>query len=188
MINPEASVIVMTTEVLRNMIYAESRSLDDLAVVILDEVHYLQNRYRGSVWEEVIIHLPRAVPIVCLSATIANPEEFTAWIRSRRGGETALVVETHRPVPLESMYMLKDRHREGAIEMLPVFRGKRPNPQVSRILQKGRGRRRRFSAPRRLEVAEELAADGSAPGHLLHLLQGRLRSGSRTRCRRRGCS
>ncbi len=162
-INPEASVIVMTTEVLRNMIYAESSSLDDLAVVILDEVHYLQNRYRGSVWEEVIIHLPQDVPVVSLSATIANPEEFTAWVRSRRGGETALVVETHRPVPLESMYMLKDRHREGAIEMLPVFRGKRANQQVVRILQKGRGRGRRFTAPRRLEVAEELADEGLLP-------------------------
>ena len=162
-INGDAPVVVMTTEVLRNMIYAESRSLDDLAVVILDEVHYLQNRYRGSVWEEIIIHLPASISVVSLSATIANPEEFTAWVRSRRGGETALVVETHRPVPLESMYMLKDRHREGAIEMLPVFKGKRANPQVTRMLQKGRGRRRRFSAPRRLEVAEELADAGLLP-------------------------
>jgi ATP-dependent RNA helicase HelY len=162
-INPDAPIVVMTTEVLRNMIYAESRSLVDLFVVILDEVHYLQNRYRGSVWEEIIIHLPATVPLVCLSATIANPEEFTAWVRSRRGGETALVIETHRPVPLESMYMLKDRHREGAIEMLPVFRGKRPNSQITRLLQKGRGRRRRFAGPRRLEVAEELADEGLLP-------------------------
>ncbi len=162
-VNPEAPVVVMTTEVLRNMIYAESRSLEDLAVVILDEVHYLQNRYRGSVWEEIIIHLPGDVPVVCLSATIANPEEFTAWVRSRRGGETELVVETHRPVPLESMYMIKDRHREGAVEVLPIFQGKRVNSQVARMLQKGRGRRRRFASPRRLEVVEELADDGLLP-------------------------
>ncbi len=162
-INPDAPLVVMTTEVLRNMIYAESSSLDDLAVVILDEVHYLQNRYRGSVWEEIIIHLSAEVPVVCLSATIANPEEFTSWVRSRRGGETELVVETHRPVPLESMYMIKDRHREGAIVTLPVFRGKRANSQISRLLQKGRGRRRRFGSPRRLEVAKELAATGLLP-------------------------
>ena len=93
-INGDAAIVVMTTEVLRNMIYSESRALIDLSVVILDEVHYLQNRYRGAVWEEVIIHLPASVPVVCLSATIANPEEFTAWVRSRRG-ETELVVETH---------------------------------------------------------------------------------------------
>ncbi len=162
-INGDAPIVVMTTEVLRNMIYAESTALSGLAVVVLDEVHYLQNRYRGSVWEEVIIHLPREVSLVCLSATIANPEEFTAWVRSRRGGETALVVETHRPVPLESMYMLKDRHREGMVAMFPVFHSKRPNAEVTRLLQKGRGRYRRFAPPRRLEVTEELAAVGLLP-------------------------
>lgn len=161
-INGDAPVVVMTTEVLRNMIYAESSALDDLSVVILDEVHYLQNRYRGAVWEEVIIHLPGSVPIVCLSATIANPEEFTSWVRARRG-ETALVVETHRPVPLESLYMVKDRYREGAVDLFPVFRGSRANPQIARLLQKGRGRSRRFAAPRRLEVTEELHADGLLP-------------------------
>ena len=162
-ISSEASIVVMTTEVLRNMIYADSRALDDLDVVILDEVHYLQNRYRGSVWEEIIIHLPQPVRLLSLSATIANPEEFTAWVRSRRGEDTELVVETHRPVPLESLYMIKDRHREGAVEMMPVFRGRKANPQVSRLLQRGRGRRRRFVAPRRLEVIEELAGNGLLP-------------------------
>jgi ATP-dependent RNA helicase HelY len=154
-INGDAPVVVMTTEVLRNMIYAESTALHDLEVVVLDEVHYLQNRYRGSVWEEIIIHLPAAVSIVSLSATIANPEEFTSWVRSRRG-DTALVIETERPVPLESMYAVKDRHRDGAIEMLPVFRRGRANPQVLNLLRKGRGRYRRFGIPRRTEVAEML--------------------------------
>lgn len=161
-INGDASIVVMTTEVLRNMIYAESRALDDLSVVILDEVHYLQNRYRGAVWEEVIIHLPSSVAVVCLSATIANPDEFTAWVRSRRGA-TALVLETHRPVPLDSVYMVKDRYRDGALELMPVFRGSRANPQVTKLLQKGRGRQRRFAAPRRLEVVEELDAAGLLP-------------------------
>ncbi|MCP4308148.1 MAG: RNA helicase, partial [bacterium] len=110
----------------------------------------------------VIIHLPSEVPVVCLSATIANPEEFTAWVRSRRG-QTELVIETHRPVPLESMYLVKDRHRDSALELMPVFRGSRANPQISRLLQKGRGRHRRFAAPRRLEVAEELSAAGLLP-------------------------
>jgi ATP-dependent RNA helicase HelY len=131
-------------------------------VVVLDEVHYLQNRYRGSVWEEVIIHLPRSIPLVCLSATIANPEEFTSWIRSRRGA-TELVVEQQRPVPLESMYLVKDRHREGALDFLPVFKGQRPNPQVAKLLQKGRGRYRRFAIPRRIEVAELLESEGLLP-------------------------
>jgi ATP-dependent RNA helicase HelY len=154
-INGDAPIVVMTTEVLRNMIYAESPALNGLAVVVLDEVHYLQNRYRGSVWEEIIIHLPADVSIVSLSATIANPEEFTSWVRSRRG-DTALVVETKRPVPLDSMYALKDRHREGEIALIPVFRKGRANPEILNLLRKGRGRYRRFGIPRRTEVAETL--------------------------------
>ena len=161
-INGDAPIVIMTTEVLRNMIYAESTALKELSVVILDEVHYLQNRYRGSVWEEIIIHLPQDVAIVSLSATVANPEEFTAWVRSRRD-DTALVVETHRPVPLQSMYMIKDRFREGAVDMFPVFRGKRANQQIVGLLKKGRGKRRRFAIPRRLEVAESLAQDHLLP-------------------------
>lgn len=157
-INGDAAIVVMTTEVLRNMIYADSRALDGLGVVILDEVHYLQDRQRGSVWEEVIIHLPTEVPIVALSATVANAAEFTDWVATRRG-DTKLIVEEHRPVPLASEYMIKDRYREGAIEMFPVFdrRGSRPNSDVVRLLKKGRGRRRRFSTPRRLEVVRELS-------------------------------
>lgn len=161
-INGGAPVVVMTTEVLRNMIYAESTALDRLGVVVLDEVHYLQDRYRGSVWEEVIIHLPHQIRIVALSATIANPEEFTGWIRERRG-TTALVVEKHRPVPLHSLYALKDRQHGGQIAIMPVFTGKQPNQQVTKLLQKGRGRSRRFATPRRLEMAEDLRDQGLLP-------------------------
>lgn len=163
-INGDASLVVMTTEVLRNMIYSNSPALEDLGLVVLDEVHYLQDRYRGSVWEEVIIHLAPEIPLVNLSATIANAAEFTSWIESRRG-PTGLVVERHRPVPLESMYLVKDRYQDDELAMLPLFTsaGRRPNPQLSRMLRKGRGRSRRFSSPRRLEVASELAREGLLP-------------------------
>jgi ATP-dependent RNA helicase HelY len=162
-VNGEAPLVVMTTEVLRNMIYSGSTALDALGLVVLDEVHYLQDRYRGSVWEEVIIHLAPDVPLVSLSATVANAAEFTDWIESRRG-PTDLVVETRRPVPLESMYLLKDRHREERLALLPLFSsGGRLNPQLSGLLKKGRGRFRRFVGPRRLEVAEELARQGLLP-------------------------
>jgi ATP-dependent RNA helicase HelY len=164
-INGDAPLVVMTTEVLRNMIYSESAALENLGLVVLDEVHYLQDRYRGSVWEEIIIHLPRGIPLVNLSATVANSTEFTAWIESRRG-PTGLVVETHRPVPLSSMYLLKDRQHENQLALLPLFgkAGKRANPQLVGLLRKGRGRFRRFASPRRLEVAETLAAEGLLPG------------------------
>jgi ATP-dependent RNA helicase HelY len=163
-INGDAPLVVMTTEVLRNMIYADSSALQRLGVVVLDEVHYLQDRYRGSVWEEIIIHLPRDVQLVNLSATVANGREFTEWVASRRGG-TELVSETVRPVPLTSMYLLKDRHRENKLTMLPLFdrTGTHANGQLVKLLRKGRGRYRRFVGPRRLEVAGTLAAEGLLP-------------------------
>jgi ATP-dependent RNA helicase HelY len=163
-VNGEAPVVVMTTEVLRNMIYAGSEALDGLGVVILDEVHYLQDRYRGSVWEETIIHLPADIQLVNLSATVANGKEFAGWMRARRGA-TELVVEEERPVPLESVYLLRDRYHTDAVEWFPIFGkdGMRANPRVVSLLRKGRGRLRRFATPRRLEVAEALLAAGLLP-------------------------
>lgn len=98
-INADAEVIVMTTEVLRNMLYANSAALDQLGYVVMDEVHYLADRFRGAVWEEVIIHLPTDVKVVSLSATVSNAEEFGAWLDTVRG-DTDVVVSEHRPVPL----------------------------------------------------------------------------------------
>jgi ATP-dependent RNA helicase HelY len=98
-INGEAPVVVMTTEVLRNMLYAGSDTLLGLGYVVMDEVHYLADRFRGAVWEEVIIHLPQDVRLVSLSATVSNAEEFGAWLDTVRG-ETEIIVSEHRPVPL----------------------------------------------------------------------------------------
>src|SRR6201997_2149062 len=98
-INGEAPVVVMTTEVLRNMLYAGSPALKNLGYVVLDEVHYLADRLRGAVWEEVIIHLPDSVRVVALSATVSNAEEFGDWLSEVRGG-TTVIVDEHRPVPL----------------------------------------------------------------------------------------
>jgi ATP-dependent RNA helicase HelY len=163
-INGDAPIVVMTTEVLRNMIYAGSDALDDLGVVILDEVHYLQDPYRGSVWEEVIIHLAQAVSVVSLSATISNPAEFTGWVESRRG-PTTLIVESHRPVPLESTYLVSDRYHNFALERYAIFApdGVRANTRVVNMLRKGKGRRPRFSTPRRVEVAGHLRSEGLLP-------------------------
>ena len=95
-INGEAPVVVMTTEVLRNMLYASSPTLTGLGYVVMDEVHYLADRIRGGVWEEVIIHLPESVRLVSLSATVSNAEEFADWLVTVRG-ETTVIVEEHRP-------------------------------------------------------------------------------------------
>src|SRR6478609_3592727 len=98
-VNSDAPIVVMTTEVLRNMLYVGSSSLADLGYVVMDEVHYLGDRFRGGVWEEVIIHLPLSVRMVSLSATVSNAEEFGEWLVSVRG-ETQVIVHEQRPVPL----------------------------------------------------------------------------------------
>ena len=125
----------MTTEVLRNMIYAASPTLDGLRYVVLDEVHYLQDRFRGAVWEEVIIHLPPEVDLVCLSATVSNAEEVAAWMQTVRGA-TEAVIEERRPVELAHLYLVGERGA-GALHLLPTFVGHgrdgRPNPEVERL-------------------------------------------------------
>ncbi|MGI9825117.1 DEAD/DEAH box helicase [Agromyces sp. Marseille-Q5079] len=105
-VNSGARIVVMTTEVLRNMLYAESPTLDRLAYVVMDEVHYLADRFRGAVWEEVIIHLPEAVRLVSLSATVSNAEEFGDWLQAVRG-DTDVIVSEDRPVPLEQHVLVK---------------------------------------------------------------------------------
>jgi ATP-dependent RNA helicase HelY len=154
-INGSADVVVMTTEVLRNMMYAASPDLDGVGVVVLDEVHYLQDRARGAVWEEIIIHLDRAIPLVCLSATVANAEEFAGWIGQRRGA-TRLVVETERPVPLDVAYLVRDSFSGHELRLFPAFSGDRPNERLASMLRRDRGRRHRYVAPRRFETCAYL--------------------------------
>ncbi|HEY3673179.1 MAG TPA: DEAD/DEAH box helicase, partial [Acidimicrobiia bacterium] len=172
-VNGDAPIVVMTTEVLRNMIYAASPALDGLRYVVLDEVHYLQDRYRGPVWEEVIVHLPPEVTLVCLSATVSNAEEVAAWIETVRGS-TAAIIEEHRPVTLEHRYLVGERGTD-ELHLLPTFLvapdGElRPNPEAARLDANNardprwRGRpRSRMRTPSRVETADLLAAEGMLP-------------------------
>jgi ATP-dependent RNA helicase HelY len=107
-INSTARIVVMTTEVLRNMLYADSSLLRNLSHVVMDEVHYLADRFRGAVWEEVIIHLPATVRMVSLSATVSNAEEFGDWLQAVRG-DTDVIVSEERPVPLEQHVLVRSR-------------------------------------------------------------------------------
>ncbi|PWD96091.1 DEAD/DEAH box helicase, partial [Dietzia maris] len=101
-IDADAPIVVMTTEVLRNMIYSASSALHDLDCVVMDEIHYLGDRSRGVVWEEIILTLDPAVLLVGLSATLSNTDELGDWITEIRG-DTAVVLSEHRPVPLAHM-------------------------------------------------------------------------------------
>lgn len=107
-INGEAEIVVMTTEVLRNMLYADSDTLDSLGYVVMDEVHYLADKFRGAVWEEVIIHLRDDVQVISLSATVSNAEEFGGWLDTVRG-DTRIIVSEHRPIPLYQHVMVGGR-------------------------------------------------------------------------------
>jgi len=171
-INGEAPVVVMTTEVLRNMIYAASPTLDRLQYVVLDEVHYLQDRYRGAVWEEVIVHLAPDVDLVCLSATVSNAEELAAWIETVRGA-TAAIIEERRPVELHHRYLVGERGSDQVL-LLPTFVGTRddlrPNPEVARLDQRSArgprapGRARgRLRTPGRVDSIELLADEQLLP-------------------------
>ncbi len=176
-VNGDAPIVVMTTEVLRNMIYAASPTLDNLQYVVLDEVHYLQNRYRGAVWEEVIIHLPQSVELVCLSATVSNAEEVADWIATVRG-HTEPIIEERRPVELTNLYAVAERHRP-EIHLLPTFvpdegvggpLGLRPNPEAAKLDARGserdrdRGRpRSKLMTPRRADLVETLADEQMLP-------------------------
>ncbi|BDE14472.1 MULTISPECIES: DEAD/DEAH box helicase [Mycobacterium] len=136
-VNADAPVVVMTTEVLRNMLYADSAALQGLSHVVMDEVHFLADRMRGPVWEEVILHLPDEVRLVSLSATVSNAEEFGGWIQTVRG-DTTVVVDEHRPVPLwqhvlvgKRLFDLFDYRRDGAQPTSP--KGKpHVNPDLTR--------------------------------------------------------
>ena len=107
-INSDADIMVMTTEVLRNMLYANSSTLLNLGAVVMDEVHYLADKFRGAVWEEVLIHLMESVQVISLSATVSNAEEFGEWLGEVRG-HTDVIVSEVRPIPLYQHVMIGNR-------------------------------------------------------------------------------
>ena len=107
-VNSDADILVMTTEVLRNMLYTNSSSLINLGFVVMDEVHYLADKFRGAVWEEVLIHLMESVQVISLSATVSNAEEFGEWLQAVRG-DTAVIVSENRPVPLYQHVLIGNR-------------------------------------------------------------------------------
>ena len=171
-INGEAPVVVMTTEVLRNMIYAGSRTLEGLSHVVMDEVHYLADRFRGAVWEEVLIQLPAHVAVVALSATVSNAEEFGDWLTTVRG-DTEVVVEEHRPVPLWQHVLAGPRlydlfvDDEQVVVNPELVRLARDDSRVEKMAAQrpGRGRRRPRSraTPSRVEVIDRLDTEGLLP-------------------------
>ncbi len=175
-LNGGADVVVMTTEVLRNMIYAGPEHLASLRCVVLDEVHYLEDRYRGAVWEEIILSAPASVVLVCLSATVSNAEELAGWIHGVRGA-TGAVIEERRPIELRHLYVVGDRSSE-RLHLLPTFVGGRPNREAAALDERShrasrdrgpsrrmppRGGRQRLFRPRRVDVVDRLDEEDLLP-------------------------
>jgi ATP-dependent RNA helicase HelY len=177
-VNGDAPVVVMTTEVLRNMLYAGSGAIENLGYVVMDEVHYLADRFRGAVWEEVIIHLPASVRLVSLSATVSNAEEFADWLVTVRG-DTRVIVDEHRPVPLWQHMLVgtrmfdlfraaeTGRHGRGgetAREVDPeLVRYVRERERYVEPVRRGGGRVRGWRPPARIDVIDRLDRDGLLP-------------------------
>ena len=176
-LHPRAPVVVMTTEVLRNMLLAGSDLLEGLHTVVLDEVHFIQDPYRGGVWEEVLVLSPPEIRFVCLSATVNNAAELGGWLRSVRG-DTAIVVERQRPIVLRHHFAVHRREDEET-QLIPLLHedgkpggeGLRIDQAVRRSLQgrathwhpRGRAPRLPFRSPRRTEMVEELGTREMLP-------------------------
>ena len=166
-INGEADILVMTTEVLRNMLYAGSNTLINLGCVVMDEVHYLADKFRGAVWEEVLIHLMESVQVISLSATVSNAEEFGEWLGEVRG-ETEVIVSEIRPIPLFQHVLIGSR-------LMDLFEQPgRINPEILqrereaiRRSSLGRNRRGRFAEPSdrksRADIIEKLQRENLLP-------------------------
>ncbi len=131
-INPQAPVLIMTTEIFRNKILDEPASLDKYSWIIFDEIHYIDNPERGTVWEESLIFLPKHMNLLGLSATIPNIKQFASWIESIHNKPIKVVIETERPVPLHFNFQCANEVVD-KIEYLKRIRSSRPNRLQSLI-------------------------------------------------------
>jgi ATP-dependent RNA helicase HelY len=169
---PDAPVVVMTTEVLRNMLFSDPAGLADLGLVVLDEVHFLEDPYRGSVWEEVLILSPRDVVFVCLSATVSNASELAAWMSEIRG-PTDVVSETRRPTQLRNHLAVAERGSrqihlvpllwKGVVHRDALALDRRSHPRGPHHGRRGGTSRTRLATPRRTELLEALESDEMLP-------------------------
>ena len=154
-INPSAKIIVMTTEIYRNMAVSNDSDLANLAYVIFDEIHYINDIERGYVWEESIIYSSEAVRFLCLSATIPNADEFSRWIASIKKHTVKTVTATKRNVPLQQYCY---DYELGLTTLEKIKSAGEPADYRRKFHGKPRGRER-FPAPSHLQLIKELKRD-----------------------------
>lgn len=158
-IRPDAPALIMTTEIFRNTIFESPQRLSDISYVIFDEVHFMDDRERGTVWEESIIFAPESIRILALSATVSNLEELTAWISASRGREMKVIIERKRPVPLEVFLAHTEEGiipcTKKALKAIHKPRRKGPRPRVPSIAERFRKNHRK--------LVKEIKARGELP-------------------------
>ncbi len=120
-LNPEAPVLIMTTEIFRNKILDEPDSLKKFSWVIYDEIHYIDNPERGTVWEESLILLPNHIRILALSATVPNINEFSAWLESVHHQSLRIILEENRPVPLHFRFQCQNKVIDDLKELRQMY-------------------------------------------------------------------
>src|SRR6267142_660342 len=146
-VNPNAPLIIATTEIYRNQLFDALRGGEDVRadLVVLDEAHYLADEDRGHVWEEAIILSPPRIRLLLLSATIGNAEEFARWIEEVRGVRCGVVTRPGaRPVPLRAALLLPDKR------LIPLLNDSgKLNPEISQMADRARDERDRSRPGRR---------------------------------------
>ncbi|MBU0457079.1 MAG: DEAD/DEAH box helicase [Nanoarchaeota archaeon] len=157
-INPHAKVLIMTTEIYRNMVVSKDKEIEDIAYVIFDEIHYINDIERGYVWEESIIYSPKSVRFLCLSATIPNAPEFSSWIQAIKKHSVKTIISTKRNVPLEHQFF----DNELGITTLEKIKSAKEIPSYHQVIRGRKHReknREKPSPPNHLELIKELGKE-----------------------------
>ena len=151
-INPHAKVLIMTTEIYRNMVVSKDAEVHDIAYVIFDEIHYINDVERGYVWEESIIYSPATIRFLCLSATIPNAQEFSNWIRAIKKHPVKTIISTKRNVPLEHLFY----DEELGITLLEKILDAKSIPKYHQVIRGKKGKKEKEPEPNHLNVIKEL--------------------------------
>jgi ATP-dependent RNA helicase DOB1 len=151
--NPQANILIMTTEIYRNMLMTDDQTIQDLSYVVFDEIHYISDIERGYVWEESIIFSKKATRFLCLSATIPNAREFADWIQSIKEHEVEVVFQDKRHVPLETSFFDADL----GIATLEEIKEIAHIPDYNKVMGGKRQRREPPKTPSHIELVEEIA-------------------------------
>ena len=159
-IHPTAQVLIMTTEILRNTIFEDPAKLHDVAYVIFDEVHYMDDPSRGTVWEESLIFAPASIRFICLSATIRNLSEMGRWLGEIRDHELKLVQSDKRPVPLDH-WLFVEKVGPFPAAHLPRVR--------KRLAAQGKGRKKRYDKRDWRKRRDEKSREESESLSLIHI-------------------